>query len=35
MALRLLRLVPASAVAKMLMVKAVSALKAKSGNGAE
>jgi len=34
LALRLLRLVPASSVAKMLMVKAVSALKSKSRDGA-
>ena len=33
LALRLLRLVPASAVAKMLMAKAVSALKSKPPNG--
>lgn len=33
LALRLLRLVPASAVAKMLMTKAVDALKAKPPNG--
>jgi hypothetical protein len=33
LALRLLRLVPASAVAKMLMTKAVDALKAKQSNG--
>ena len=34
LALRLLRLVPASAVAKLLMAKAVSALKSKQPNGA-
>jgi hypothetical protein len=34
LALRLLRLVPAGSVAKMLMVKAVSALKSKSRDGA-
>ena len=34
LALRLLRLVPASAVAKMLMAKAVSVLKSKSPSGA-
>jgi hypothetical protein len=34
LALRLLRFVPASAVAKMLMAKAVGALKAKSADGA-
>ena len=33
LALRLLRLVPASAVAKMLMTKAVDALKGKPSNG--
>jgi hypothetical protein len=33
LALRLLRLVPASAVAKLLMAKAVSALKSKPANG--
>jgi hypothetical protein len=33
LALRLLRMVPASAVAKMLMVKAVAALKGNSRNG--
>ena len=33
LALRLLRLVPASAVAKMLMTKAVDALKSKSSKG--
>jgi len=35
LAMRLLRMVPASAVAKMLMAKAVNALKAKSQNGAD
>lgn len=35
LALRILRMVPASAVAKMLMVKAVSALKSKPQNGAD
>lgn len=35
LALRILRMVPASAIAKMLMVKAVSALKSKSQNGAD
>jgi hypothetical protein len=34
LALRLLRLVPAGSVAKMIMVKAVSALKSKSRDGA-
>jgi hypothetical protein len=34
LALRLLRLVPASAVGKMLIAKAVSALRAKASNGA-
>jgi hypothetical protein len=34
LALRLLRLIPASSVAKMLLVKAVSALKSRSRDGA-
>jgi hypothetical protein len=33
LALRLLKFVPASAVAKMIMARAVGALKSKSGNG--
>jgi hypothetical protein len=34
LALRLLRFVPASAVAKMIMARAIGALKSKSGDGA-